>query len=78
LVERAETAARMVLPAERLVRTRLRWSGHRLTVQVFVRVESGQSMADFATLSSRVEEALHGRLPSVGEVTVIPAVLAGR
>jgi cation diffusion facilitator family transporter len=77
LVTRTETAARGVLPAERLAQTRLRWSGHRLTVQLFVHVDETQTMAEFDELSRRLREALRSRLPSLGEVTVIPATPTG-
>ena len=77
LVTGAETAARGILPAERLEHTRLRWSGHRLTVQLFVHVDDTQTMADFDELSRRLAAAVRDRLPSVGEVTVIPAIRTG-
>jgi cation diffusion facilitator family transporter len=73
LVARAEAAALKVLPPERLANTRLRWSGHRLTVQVFVRIQDGETMAGFGEVARRLESELQGRLTSVGEVTVVPA-----
>jgi cation diffusion facilitator family transporter len=73
LVTRAEAVALHVVSRDRLVNTRLRWSGHRLTVQVFVTVDPTRSMAEFATTSARLSEALASSLPSVGEVSVIPA-----
>jgi cation diffusion facilitator family transporter len=73
LVTLAEEAALEVLPASRLHATRLRWSGHRLSVQFGVSGEDGESIADFAVIGKRLAAAARRRLPSVGEVSVVPA-----
>jgi cation diffusion facilitator family transporter len=73
LVADAESVTLAIVPQERLAKVRLRWSGHRLTVQVFLRVEATDTMADFVALARRIEDALSSRLPAVGEVNVIPA-----
>ncbi|MEC5190685.1 MULTISPECIES: cation diffusion facilitator family transporter [unclassified Arthrobacter] len=51
---------------------RLRWSGHRLHVEVMLPVERYGHLADLASVTSTVERALRDTLPHLGSVAVVP------
>ncbi|XAS63996.1 cation diffusion facilitator family transporter [Micrococcaceae bacterium Sec5.8] len=50
---------------------RLRWSGHRLHVEVMLPVERYGHLADLAAVTSTVERALRDILPHLGSVAVV-------
>jgi cation diffusion facilitator family transporter len=69
LLERAEAAIAPVAPAASTVR--LRWSGHRLHVEVTAPVNPQWTMAELTDFNSSVEDALRAKLRNVGTVLVV-------
>ncbi|MET4901681.1 cation diffusion facilitator family transporter [Paenarthrobacter sp. CC6] len=69
LLDRAEAAIAPVAPAASTVR--LRWSGHRLHVEVTAPVDPDRTMADFTALNRSVEDAVRGSIRNVGSVLVV-------
>ncbi|MCF3138242.1 MULTISPECIES: cation diffusion facilitator family transporter [unclassified Paenarthrobacter] len=69
LLGRVESAIAPVAPAESTVK--LRWSGHRLHVEVTSPVDPHWTMADLGSLKHRVEEAVRTKIRNIGTVTVI-------
>ncbi|MDN4643161.1 cation diffusion facilitator family transporter [Arthrobacter sp. PsM3] len=55
---------------------RLRWSGHRLHVEVTVPVATEAHLVELASVTSNVERGIRRALPHVGSVTVVPGFAA--
>ena len=70
LLDRAEAAIAPVAPASSTVR--LRWSGHRLHVEVTAPVDPAWTMAELSALSMSVEQAVRAEIRNAGSVVVIP------
>ena len=70
LLDRAEAAIAAVAPASSTVR--LRWSGHRLHVEVTAPVDPEWTMAELAALSLSVERAIRAEIRTAGSVVVVP------
>ena len=51
---------------------RLRWSGHKLHVEISVPLTPEGSVGELAELSGRLEQAVRHALPNIGAVAVIP------
>jgi cation diffusion facilitator family transporter len=75
LVDRAERTLRRLEGVEDVGDVRLRWSGHRLTVQATVVVDAATTVDRGDALSAAAARELRGALPSVGRVDL--AVRAG-
>jgi cation diffusion facilitator family transporter len=69
LLERTEAAIAPVAPDASTVR--LRWSGHRLHVEVTVPTNPGWTMVDLADVSRSVEDAVRAKIRNVGSVLVV-------
>jgi cation diffusion facilitator family transporter len=69
LLDRTEAAIAPVAPAASTVR--LRWSGHRLHVEVTAPMDPEQTMADLTELNRSVEKAVRGSIRNVGSVLVV-------
>jgi cation diffusion facilitator family transporter len=69
LLERTEAAIAPVAPAASTVR--LRWSGHRLHVEVTAPAGPDWTMADLASLNTAVENAVRTKIRNVGTVLVV-------
>ncbi len=69
LLDRTEAAIAPVAPAASTVR--LRWSGHRLHVEVTAPADPDWTMADLATVSRSVEQAVRANIANVGTVLVV-------
>ena len=69
LLERTEAAIAPVAPATSTVR--LRWSGHRLHIEVTAPLDPDRTMADLTDLTQSVEEAVRGNIRNVGSVLVV-------
>lgn len=69
LLARAEAAIAPVAPPASTVR--LRWSGHRLHVEVTAPADPDWSMADLANLNHTVEDAVRAKIRNVGTVLVV-------
>lgn len=69
LLERTEAAIAPVAPAASTVR--LRWSGHRLHVEVTAPADPDWTMADLASVSRAVEQAVRADIANVGTVLVV-------
>lgn len=69
LLARAEAAIAPVAPAASTVR--LRWSGHRLQVEVTAPVDPDRTMAEVTVLTRSVEDAVRGSIRNVGSVLVV-------
>ncbi|MET1066161.1 MAG: cation diffusion facilitator family transporter [Arthrobacter sp.] len=52
---------------------RLRWSGHRLHVEITVPLNPDDRMREFASVAAHLEEGTRAALPHLGSVTVVPA-----
>ncbi len=70
LLDRAEAAIAPVAPASSTVR--LRWSGHRLHVEVTAPVDPEWTMADLSAFSLSVEQAVRAEIRNAGSVVVVP------
>ena len=70
LLDRAEAAIAPVAPASSTVR--LRWSGHRLHVEVTAPVDPEWTMADLSAFSLSVEQAVRAKIRNAGSVVVVP------
>jgi cation diffusion facilitator family transporter len=68
LVERAEHGLEHVGGVDSVTDVRLRWSGHRLTVQATVRVDPLATVSQSDDLRARCEHALRRTLPNLGSV----------
>jgi divalent metal cation (Fe/Co/Zn/Cd) transporter len=51
---------------------RLRWSGHRLHVEVTVPIATDAHLVELASVTSNVERGVRRALPHVGSVSVVP------
>lgn len=72
LLERTEAAIAPVAPVALSASTvRLRWSGHRLNVEVTVPVDPAWTMAELAALSGSVEDAVRANIRNVGTVLTV-------
>ncbi len=69
LLDRTEAAIAPVAPAASTVR--LRWSGHRLHVEVTAPADPDWTMADLAAVSGSVEQAVRANIANVGTVLVV-------
>jgi cation diffusion facilitator family transporter len=69
LLERTEAAIAPVAPADSTVR--LRWSGHRLQVEVTAPADPHWTMAELANLNRRIEDAVRAKIRNVGTVLVV-------
>ncbi|MGY4543915.1 divalent metal cation (Fe/Co/Zn/Cd) transporter [Arthrobacter sp. UYNi723] len=69
LLERTEAAIAPVTPPASTVR--LRWSGHRLHVEVTTPADPRWSMAELASLNRSVENAVRTNIRNVGTVLVV-------
>jgi divalent metal cation (Fe/Co/Zn/Cd) transporter len=69
LLERTEAAIAPVAPPASTVR--LRWSGHRLHVEVTAPAGPEWTMADLANLNTAVENAVRSKIRNVGTVLVV-------
>jgi cation diffusion facilitator family transporter len=69
LLERTEAAVAPVAPAASTVR--LRWSGHRLHVEVTAPVDPAWTMAELAALNRSVEDAVRANIRNVGTVLTV-------
>lgn len=52
--------------------SRLRWSGHRLHVEISVPLTGISDVGELARISNSLEQAVHHALPSVRSVTIAP------
>ena len=57
---------------------RLRWSGHRLHVEVTVPIAPDVHMVELASVTSNMERGLQHVLPHLGSVTVVPVFASAR
>ncbi|MFJ4209584.1 cation diffusion facilitator family transporter [Paenarthrobacter sp. NPDC089675] len=69
LLGRVESAIATAAPTESTVK--LRWSGHRLHVEVTTSVDAHWSMSEFASFRRRVEDAVRTNIRNVGTVTIV-------
>lgn len=69
LLERTEAAIAPVAPAGSTVR--LRWSGHRLSVEVRAPADQDATVAEFADVTRSVEAAVRADIRNVGSVIVV-------
>ena len=69
LLERTEAAIASAAPAGSTAR--LRWTGHRLHVEVAAPADPGWTMTEFAGMTRSVEEAVRTRIRNVGTVLVV-------
>ncbi|WP_245857994.1 cation diffusion facilitator family transporter [Mumia flava] len=78
LVAQVEQALVEVPDVERTTDVRLRWSGHRLLVQVSVAVSPGTSVAAADAIAGRAAAAVRRALPSAGrvDITTTPSAAA--
>jgi cation diffusion facilitator family transporter len=76
LVDRAEAAVASVPGIGRVVQTRLRWSGHRLSVECTVEVEQEMPIARFQATEHEVARRVGHALPNVGVVQLRAAAPA--
>ncbi|WGW13668.1 cation diffusion facilitator family transporter [Saxibacter everestensis] len=72
LVDRAERLVRATSGVQDVGELRLRWIGHRLSVQSSVVTEAGMTVADFGPIRHDVDMALRRGLPGVGNVSITP------
>ena len=73
LVDAADRALTSLPPAGGNVRNvQLRWTGHRLNVDVTVATQRELTLAEFHEIAATIEHALRRELPSVGSVNVNP------
>lgn len=52
--------------------SRLRWSGHRLHVEISVPLTGAEELGQLAKLADSLEQAVHQAMRNVGSVTVVP------
>jgi cation diffusion facilitator family transporter len=52
--------------------SRLRWSGHRLHVEISVPLTGAEELGQLAKLTDSLEQAVHQAMRNVGSVTVVP------
>ena len=52
---------------------RLRWSGHRLHVEITVPIPTDAHLVELASVTSNLEGGIRRALPHVGTVTIVPA-----
>jgi len=52
--------------------SRLRWSGHRLHVEVFIPLTGITGMGELATIHDEIDRATRQVLPTVGSVAIVP------
>lgn len=71
LLERTERAIAPVAPNGASVR--LRWTGHRLHVEVTSPAAAHHTMESINQLRGNVEQAVRSNVPNVGTVTLVPA-----
>lgn len=53
--------------------SRLRWSGHRLHVEVSIPLTELTALGELATIHDQLDHAVRQALPNVGSVTTVPA-----
>lgn len=51
---------------------RLRWSGHRLHVEIMVPIPTDAHLVELASVTSNLEDGIRRALPHVGSVTIVP------
>jgi cation diffusion facilitator family transporter len=68
LLDRTEAAIKPLAPSSSAVR--LRWSGHRLHVEIHIPAEPDWKMADLARLTKDLEDAVRRDIRNVGSVLV--------
>lgn len=69
LLERTEAAIAPVAPAASTVR--LRWSGHRLNVEVTAPMDPARTVAELAAINRAVEDTVRANIRNVGTVLTI-------
>lgn len=72
ILDQAETALAHIPQAHRVTDVRLRWTGHRLNVDVAIATPGELTLTDFYTIADTTDHALRRVLPSVGSVDVSP------
>ena len=77
LVEQAERTFLQVPGIISIVDVRLRWLGHRLSVDATVATDPSMPIAHFHTLEHDADHAIRAALPRVGVVRLNPTVHAG-
>lgn len=70
LTERARRALELTAGIEDATDVRLRWSGHRLMVQVEARLSPELTIAAADQVTSAAADALRGALPAVGSIDI--------
>ncbi|HSN37094.1 MAG TPA: cation transporter, partial [Arthrobacter sp.] len=51
---------------------RLRWSGHRLHVEIMVPIATDAHLVELSSVTANLEQGVRRALPHVGSVTVVP------
>jgi cation diffusion facilitator family transporter len=57
-------------------KARLRWSGHRLHVEITVPIPTDAHLVELASVTSNLEARIRHALPHVGSVTIVPGFAA--
>jgi cation diffusion facilitator family transporter len=57
-------------------KARLRWSGHRLHVEITVPIPTDAHLVELASVTSNLEARIRRALPHVGSVTIVPGFAA--
>jgi cation diffusion facilitator family transporter len=73
LVDRAESAVSALPGITRVDDVRLRWTGHRLSVEATVQTDPAMTVGTFHALEHEADQAMRHQLPSVGTVRLNPA-----
>jgi len=73
LVRRAEVALSAVPGVAGVAEVRMRWMGHRLSVDAVVHTDPAMPVSDFGTLAQLADRAVRCELASIGSIRLIPA-----